>query len=173
MNVIFTIFILLLFYILLTPNAIHALLALILIFINFSILLFILDSSFLAFSYVLVYIGAICVLFLYIILLLHLRTHNILQRTNMVLLLSLIIGFITVFLFINKTDIFPSISTTTLNVSYLSDLTLFMSYLFITHQIYLLFGTLLLLVALVLSIFLSISFIRPNELAHINKLIKF
>jgi NADH:ubiquinone oxidoreductase subunit 6 (subunit J) len=173
MNVIFTIFILLLFYILLTPNAIHALLALILIFINFSILLFILDSSFLAFSYVLVYIGAICVLFLYIILLLHLRTHNILQRTNMVLLLSLIIGFITVFLFINKTDIFPSISTTTFNVSYLSDLTLFMSYLFITHQIYLLFGTLLLLVALVLSIFLSISFIRPNELAHINKLIKF
>jgi NADH:ubiquinone oxidoreductase subunit 6 (subunit J) len=140
MNVIFTIFILLLFYILLTPNAIHALLALILIFINFSILLFILDSSFLAFSYVLVYIGAICVLFLYIILLLHLRTHNILQRTNMVLLLSLIIGFITVFLFINKTDIFPSISTTTFNVSYLSDLTLFMSYLFITHQIYLLFG---------------------------------
>jgi len=161
-NFIFIFFFLLL-YILVTPNAIHALLALILLFINFSILLFVYDSSFLAFSYILVYIGAICVLFLYIILLLHLRTYSLLQRTNFVLLTSLVLGFVAIFAYSNITSSEYYLATPAYDVSLLTDLYLFTSYLFVTHQIHLLFGMFLLLLALVLSIFLSMKFISTNS----------
>jgi len=153
----------LLLYILVTPNAIHALLALILLFIQFSLLLFVFDSSFLAFSYILVYIGAICVLFLYIILLLHLRTYSLLQRTNFVLLLSLVIGFVAIFTYSNITSTEYYSTTPSYDVSLLTDLYLFTSYLFVTHQIHLLLGMFLLLLALVLSIFLSLKFISENK----------
>jgi len=162
------IFFLLLSFILVTPNAIHALLALILLFINFSIVLFIFDTSFLAFSYILVYIGAVCVLFLYIILLLHLRTYVLLQRTNFVLLIALIIGFIAVYSYSNYSAETLYVTTPIYNMFLLTDLYLFTSYLFVTHQIYMLFGILLLLLALLLSIFLSTRFIQSFKRYHLK-----
>jgi NADH:ubiquinone oxidoreductase subunit 6 (subunit J) len=153
----------LLLFITLTPNAIHALLALIILFINFAFLLFITESLFLGFAYILVYIGAICVLFLYIILLLHLRTYSLMQRFNTLGLIALIVAFIASISYIN-------FSTTTLYdpsqvyyVFYLTDLQLFTSYLFITHQHYMLLALFLLLLALFLAIFLSTRFILNKQ----------
>jgi NADH-quinone oxidoreductase subunit J len=162
MFIISTIFFLLLF-ITLTPNAIHALLALILLFINFSILLFTAEASFLGFAYILVYIGAICVLFLYIILLLHMRTYSLMQRANSIILLSLMVTFIAILVYSNYTLNNITITPITYQVFYLTDLQLFSSYLFITHQHYMFLGIFLLLLALVLSIFLSTKFITNNH----------
>jgi len=55
-------------------HPVHCLLALILSFLNFSFLLVFLNLEFLALAYVVVYVGAICVLFLFLILLLNLRS---------------------------------------------------------------------------------------------------
>lgn len=158
MTLIFIFFALLLF-ITITPNAIHALLALILLFINFAVLLFITETSFLGFAYILVYIGAICVLFLYIILLLHLRSYSLMQRSNALILIGLLIGFISIFSYINYISENLYLDTTAYNVFLLSDLQLFTSYLFVTHQHYMFLGIFLLLLALFLSIFVSTKFL--------------
>nr|AAZ72727.1 NADH dehydrogenase subunit 6 [Physarum polycephalum] len=154
------IFFSLLLYITVTPNAIHALLALILLFINFSFLLFLTDSAFLGFAYILVYIGAICVLFLYIILLLHLRSYTLMQRQNSILLLSLIFIFL-----ISMTFLFSDTNLEIVSFSnyLLNDLELFTSYLFKTHQHYMFLSIFLLLLALFLSVFLSTKFVGYNK----------
>jgi NADH:ubiquinone oxidoreductase subunit 6 (subunit J) len=155
------IFFSLLLFITATPNAIHALLALILLFINFSFLLFQIDSAFLGFAYILVYIGAICVLFLYIILLLHLRSYTLMQRYNSVILLALISLFL-----ISMTAFISGIYTEPSSFElYLSnDLELFTSYLFKTHQHYMFLSIFLLLLALFLSVFLSTKFVGRSSL---------
>lgn len=165
MTLIFIFFTLLLF-ITLTPNAIHALLALILLFINFSLLLFISEASFLGFAYILVYIGAICVLFLYIILLLHMRTYTLIRRSNVALLMGLLFGFLALVSFINYIAENLYTSTAAYSVFLLTDLQLFTSYLFITHQHYMFLSIFLLLLALFLSIFVSTRFllIAPQPL---------
>jgi len=148
-----------LLFITITPNAIHALLALILLFINFAILLFITETSFLGFAYILVYIGAICVLFLYIILLLHLRSYSLMQRSNALILMGLLFGFLSVFSYINYISENLYFDTTAYNVFLLQDLQLFTSYLFVTHQHYMFLSIFLLLLALFLSIFVSTKFL--------------
>jgi len=151
------IFFSLLLFITVTPNAIHALLALILLFINFSFLLFLIESTFLGFAYILVYIGAICVLFLYIILLLHLRSYTLMQRYNSLILLALILVFL-----ISSSIIFSeafSAITSSFSNFLMTDLELFTSYLFKTHQHYMFLSIFLLLQALFLSVFLSTKFI--------------
>lgn len=158
------IFFALLLFITVTPNAIHALLALILLFINFAVLLFISETSFLGFAYILVYIGAICVLFLYIILLLHMRAYSLMQRSNALILMGLLFGFLTIFSYINYLSENLYTTTTAYNVFLLTDLQLFTSYLFVTHQHYMFLGVFLLLLALFLSIFVSTKFLVTTHI---------
>ena len=157
--IIFITFFSLLLFITVTPNAIHALLALICLFINFALLLFLLDSTFLGFSYILVYIWAICVLFLYIILLLHLRIYSLMQKFNTFFLLGLIVIFIFGLSYTNFSFETITNSINSFEILYLTDLQLFTNYLFVTHQHYMLMGIFLLLIALFLSIFLSTRFL--------------
>jgi len=81
----------LLLFICFSVNAIHALIALVLLFVNFTLILFHTEVPFLSFSYLLVYVGALCVLFLFIILLVNLRIISVLQRWNLLLLLIIIL----------------------------------------------------------------------------------
>jgi NADH:ubiquinone oxidoreductase subunit 6 (subunit J) len=162
MIIFFTCFSLLLF-ILVTPNAIHALIALISLFINFAILLFIIDSTFLGFSYILVYIGAISVLFLYIILLLHIRTYTLMQRFNTVLLLTINVIFLVVISYTKISLNFIINSNSFFDLLYLTDLELFSNYLFLTHKSYMLLGMFLLLLALFFTIFLSSRFLTGRN----------
>lgn len=57
-------------------NPVHSIFCLILVFINISGLLFILQADFLALLFLLVYIGAIAVLFLFIIMMLNIKTNS-------------------------------------------------------------------------------------------------
>lgn len=60
----------------------HAVLGLILVFINSAILLLSLKINFVALVYVVVYVGAICVLFLFVIMLLNLRSTELANRNT-------------------------------------------------------------------------------------------
>jgi len=151
-----------LLYITLTPSAIHALLALIVLFINFALLLFSVNSAFLAFAYILVYIGAICVLFLYIILLLHLRSYSLMQRTNLITLILFLFAFIVIISMIQLNSV-PLHDAYLYDVTYLSDLQLFASYLFMTHQHYMFLSIIILLLALFLSVFLSSRYLSTTN----------
>lgn len=144
--------ILLLTFILITPNIMHGLLGLILLFGNFALLLFILDMPFLGFAYILVYIGAICVLFLYIILLLNLRVYPLAMRTSFYLGSGIVILFIAVITLTVISTKYLSNFNTKFGIVSLDDLTLYTQYLFESYPFYLLTAIFLLLVALVIAL---------------------
>ena len=79
-------------FILLTNHPIYSLFSLILTFVNFSILLLFLNLEFLALSYLIVYVGAICVLFIFVILLLNIRIYNFNNRKKFWWLSSMILS---------------------------------------------------------------------------------
>lgn len=64
-------------------HPIHAVLGLILVFINSAVLLLSLNIDFIALVYVVVYVGAIAVLFIFVIMLLNLRSTELTNRTNL------------------------------------------------------------------------------------------
>jgi NADH:ubiquinone oxidoreductase subunit 6 (subunit J) len=157
MTTFFILSFLLLTFILITPNAIHGLLGLILLFCNFALVLFTVKVPFLGFAYILVYIGAICVLFLYIILLLNLRSYSLVQRINFYLLGALTISFFisfTIFMYVKDESLTAPFYQRFIAVS---DLELYTHYLFNLYPFHLLAAILLLLVALILAIFVSSS----------------
>jgi NADH-quinone oxidoreductase subunit J len=61
-------------FVIVLPNPMHALLALILLFISSAVFLLSIKIKFLAFMYLIIYIGAIAILFLFVIMLFNLRT---------------------------------------------------------------------------------------------------
>lgn len=67
-------------FILYSKNPLHAVLGLILVFINSALLLITMNAHFLALIYIVVYVGAICVLFLFVIMLLNLRLTEITNK---------------------------------------------------------------------------------------------
>lgn len=69
-------------FILWVKNPMHAVLGLILLFINSAMLLVSMEINFIALTYVVVYIGAICVLFLFVIMLLNLRSAELANRVS-------------------------------------------------------------------------------------------
>lgn len=85
------------FFIISNNNPIYSLLALISCFINFSFLLFFLHLDFFALVYIIVYVGAICVLFLFVILLLNLRSYMIKEKFNLFTLSFFLISLIFFF----------------------------------------------------------------------------
>jgi NADH:ubiquinone oxidoreductase subunit 6 (subunit J) len=142
----------LLTFILITPNIMHGLLGLILLFGNFALFLFLLDLPFLGFAYIIVYIGAICVLFLYIILLLNLRIYPLIMRSSFYFASLIGILFVTTIistLFFSKSLL---ISPYKYSIIPLEDLTLYTQYLFEAYPLYLLVAIFLLLVALIIAL---------------------
>jgi NADH:ubiquinone oxidoreductase subunit 6 (subunit J) len=69
-------------YILWVKNPLHAVFSLILVFINSALLLLSLDVNFIALVYVVLYVGAICVLFLFVVMTLNLRSIETLNRST-------------------------------------------------------------------------------------------
>jgi len=67
-------------FIIWTKNPLFAILGLISVFINSSILLLSLNVNFLALIYVIIYVGAICVLFLFVVMLLNIRQFDVAEK---------------------------------------------------------------------------------------------
>lgn len=157
-----------LLFIALTPNAIHALLALIILFINFSFLLFSVGAPFLALSYILVYIGAICVLFLYVILLLNIRSFSLSQRRikHNILIFFLFLAQCSCLYYFLPYEFSPV--SAFFNPERVNDLAIFGFYLYNAFSLYLLYSMFFLLLALVLAIFISVNFIKNSVFNYTN-----
>ena len=95
--------------VIISRNPIVSVLYLIGLFLNISIYLILIGLSFIGLSYLLVYIGAVSILFLFILMLIDVRISELHNDTNNSLYLSIIIGII---FFINVGYIMPfSINT--------------------------------------------------------------
>lgn len=148
-------------------NPIHCLLCLILAFLNFSILLFHLNMEFLALSYVVIYVGAISVLFLFVILLLNLRVYT--RQNYQLNILVIFLFFSLVIAFLSSMIIAPTLDISSEWVSPYSlfdhsrDLFLLGKSFFFLHFHYFLFVSLLLLLGIISVITISLSLTKKKE----------
>lgn len=91
-------------FVIVTRNPIVSVLYLIGLFLNISIYLILIGLNFLGLSYLLVYIGAVSILFLFILMLIDVRVSELHNETNNSLYLSIVIGLI---FFINIGNVIP------------------------------------------------------------------
>ncbi len=142
----------------LTNNAVYALIALILQFLTFAMLLTSFNLPFLALSYVLVYIGAICVLFVYILLLLHFR-RILLQEALHFMLFMFCVPFmvfsLSAIVYIGYSDYNLPIKTILNGTLRPSNIDLYGIYAFEVTPIYTLLALILLGIALLCVFFLK------------------
>ena len=80
-----------------SKNPVFAVLFLILSFFNLSVLLFLLGLEFLPITFLIVYVGAIAVLFLFVLIMLNIKTAELREGTRHYLPSSIFLGFIFFF----------------------------------------------------------------------------
>jgi NADH-ubiquinone oxidoreductase chain 6 len=85
----------------LNNNPIYSVLLLICLFLSISIYLILIGSTFIGISYILVYIGAISILFLFTVMLVNIRLSELLLDDNKMIFLALFIG-LNLYFFMNK-----------------------------------------------------------------------
>jgi NADH-ubiquinone oxidoreductase chain 6 len=91
-------------FVIVSRNPIVSVLYLIGLFLNISIYLILIGLNFIGLSYLLVYIGAVSILFLFILMLIDVRVSELQNETNNSLYLSIIIGLL---FFINIGNVIP------------------------------------------------------------------
>ena len=151
-------------FILINNNPIYSLLALILTFINFSFVLFSVKLEFLALAYLIVYVGAICVLFIFVILLLNLRFFSYQNNTKNYLILFIIFVIILIInsIILNSVEIYKDFCDI---ASHQSDLQLFAMSFFVDQYIYFILAGLLLLLAIISCIYLTLSEVPSKKIS--------
>jgi NADH-quinone oxidoreductase subunit J len=77
-----------------SKNPVHSILSLILVFFNAASLLIILGAEFLAMLFIIVYVGAVAVLFLFVIMMLNVKVTNLTTSIYRYLPISFIFGLI-------------------------------------------------------------------------------
>ena len=87
------------FFVIISRNPVHSILSLILVFFNAASLLIILGAEFLAMLFVIVYVGAVAVLFLFIIMMLNIKVTSLTASIYRYLPISIIFGSIFFFEF--------------------------------------------------------------------------
>ena len=93
------------FFVFLSSNPVHSVLFLILSFVSSASLLFIFGADFLGVLFIIIYVGAIAVLFLFVVMMLDVKTNTFLNTTYLFLFLFLS-AFITLNIYLNLNLIF-------------------------------------------------------------------
>lgn len=88
------------FFVIISKNPVHSILSLILVFFNAASLLIILGAEFLAMLFIIVYVGAVAVLFLFVIMMLNVKVTNLTTSIYRYLPISCLFGFIFFFEFL-------------------------------------------------------------------------
>ena len=87
------------FFVIISKNPVHSILSLILVFFNAASLLILLGAEFLAMLFIIVYVGAVAVLFLFVIMMLNVKVTNLTASIYRYLPISIIFGSIFFFEF--------------------------------------------------------------------------
>lgn len=85
------------FFVISSSNTIHSVLFLILVFFNSSILLILMGVEFLSLIFIIIYVGAIAVLFLFVIMMLNVKIIELTEMMFKYVPLSALMGFIFIF----------------------------------------------------------------------------
>lgn len=80
------------FFVIISKNPVHSILSLILVFFNAAALLILLGAEFLAMLFIIVYVGAVAVLFLFVIMMLNIKTSNLSISMYRYLPISILFG---------------------------------------------------------------------------------
>lgn len=94
-------------FVLFSKNPVHSVLFLILVFCNGSAILLLLEAEFIGLIYIVIYIGAIAVLFLFVVMMLNIKIIE-LSRTFFFLPVSVFFGFLLLFLLLQNLSLFYS-----------------------------------------------------------------
>jgi NADH-quinone oxidoreductase subunit J len=143
-------------------NPVHSVLFLILVFCNAAGLLFLLKVDFLALVFVVVYVGAIAVLFLFVCMMLNVKSEEIRFTVLSYLPISCFLGFFLVFQLLNFVEVLPIVSSTILYKNwaeiYLSvgNIMVLSSVLYTFYFLPFIISALILLVAMLGSILLTL-----------------
>ena len=157
-----------------TKNPILSVLYLISLFSNISVYLIMIGMAFMGLSYLLVYVGAVSILFLFILMLINIRVSELISNTNNNIPLA---GVVVICFFapidqilptadekLNKLDIINQSSSTPYifsnnwdnNLVYINDITSIGNIMYTTHYIWLIIASIILLLAMVGSIIITI-----------------
>jgi NADH-quinone oxidoreductase subunit J len=175
MEILHNIFLLILiissFLVFFSENAVHSVLFLILVFCIAAAILIIFGVEFLGLLFIIIYVGAIAVLFLFVIMMLNIKLYSFVKLSNLpIFFLSFCIILIELF-FLFK-DLFNSITLDTLNffefsslIDSLSNIHIFGQVLYNYYLICFLLAGLLLLIAMIGAIVLTLNFkIKKKEI---------
>ncbi|RYX79872.1 hypothetical protein EON71_00170 [bacterium] len=152
-------------FILINNNPIYGLLALILTFINFSFILFSVGLEFLALAYLIVYVGAICVLFIFVILLLNLRFFSYSKNTKSYIAMFGIFVLLTVLFYINNSNV-ETFKDYCNILEYKTDLELFALSFFQEQYVYFILAGYLLLLAIIACIYLTLHAVPSKKIKY-------
>ena len=144
-----------------STNPIHSVFALIGLFINSSALLFTLQSDFLAIILLVVYVGAIAILFLFVIMMLHLNLALLHENLLRYLPIGCILGFLFLINSFYIGDIFIDnqfnpFSDFLINNNQINSIHIFSNNLYSTYSVYFLISSLILFVAMVGAIVITL-----------------
>lgn len=151
-------------FVFITKNSVHAVLYLILAFFSSSILLFILDVEFLGIIFIIIYVGAIAILFLFIVMMLNNKTLSF-DPKNYYIVFFLLASIFLIQTFSTFFEIFKEFSNKSIyleisnfSTDNLSNLNLLGQILFNYYNSCFLLAGLVLLVAMIGAIVLSLNF---------------
>ena len=147
-----------------SKNPIHSIFALVVSFANVSILLILLGVEFLGLLFLIVYVGAIAILFLFVVMMLNIKLVELLDNATRYIPIGILIGIIfyielsLLLPSINEMSSLNSISTFDfLNVLPFNNILLIAEYLYTDFGHFFLFASVILLVAMLAAIVLTLS----------------
>lgn len=147
-------------------NPIHAIFSLVLAFANISFIMILLGVEFLGVLFLIVYVGAIAILFLFVIMMLNIKLVELLDNATRYLPIGMIIGVFLLFeITILLQNIFPAV-TSTINLIETFSFTNIVNYtnifslgevLYKEYSVYIIIASVILLVAMLAGIILTLT----------------
>lgn len=144
-----------------SKNPIHSIFSLVLAFANVSILLILLGIEFLGLLFLIVYVGAIAILFLFVVMMLNIKLVELLDNTTRYIPIGILIGIIFLIelsLLLPTIDVQNTINYTDYFIILpFTNILLLAEYLYTDLYVYFLFASIILLVAMLAAIVLTLS----------------
>ena len=160
------------FFVFISINPIHSVLFLILTFCNASIVLFVFNLDFLALIFIMIYVGAIAILFLFIVMMLNIKNELLTNRSYLPFIIFGILSFTLQLIFVFEKifydiNIIPELFNFQIYFDNLTNLQMLGQILFNCFLTCFLIAGFILLVAMLGAIVLTLNFSsrRKNELS--------
>ena len=154
------------FLVFFSSNPVHSVLFLIISFCNAACLLFLLNADFLGFLFIIIYVGAIAVLFLFVVMMLTVKVYSFSYLSYLPMILIISIALFFQLFFFSELAFFEalnSIAVTFTQLDIVTNIDIFGQALYNYFILCVLLAGLLLLVAMIGAIVLTLNFYSPRK----------